>query len=115
LLLATIGIYGTVAFAVARRTREIGIRMALGAGARNVVSVVVREAMKTVTIAAGGGLLICMLVTRVLERVLFGVSTLDAAAFFGVPALLFAVALAATLIPARKATRVDPMIALRAE
>lgn len=115
LLLATIGIYGTVAFTVARRTREIGIRMALGAGARNVMGVVARQALKTVVIGAGVGLLICMLVTRILERVLFGVSTLDAAAFLGVPVLLFAVALAATLIPARKATRVDAMIALRTE
>ena len=115
LLLASIGIYGTVAFSVARRTREIGIRMALGAAGRNVIGVVARDAMRTVAISAGIGLIICALVTRVLERVLFGVSTLDAAAFLGVPTVLLAVAFVATYIPARRAVRVDPMIALRAE
>jgi ABC-type antimicrobial peptide transport system permease subunit len=115
LLLASIGIYGTVAFSVARRTREIGIRMALGAAASNVITVVAREAMRTVAIGAAIGLILCALVTRVLERVLFGVSTLDAAAFLIVPIVLLGVALVATYMPARKAVRVDPMIALRAE
>jgi putative ABC transport system permease protein len=115
LLLASIGIYGTVAFSVARRTREIGIRMALGADSRDVIGAVARQAMRTVGIGAAVGLVICLLVTRVLERVLFGVSTLDAAAFVGVPLSLFLVALLATLIPARRAVRVDPLIALRAE
>jgi ABC-type antimicrobial peptide transport system permease subunit len=115
LLLASIGIYGTVAFSVARRTREIGIRMALGAGPRSVIGVVARQAMSTVAIGASVGLLICLLVTRVLDRVLFGVSTLDATAFVAVPLVLFTVALVATFIPARRAARVDPLIALRAE
>jgi putative ABC transport system permease protein len=115
LLLASIGIYGTVAFSVARRTREIGIRMALGADSRHVIGAVTRQAMKTVLTGAAIGLVICSLVTRVLERVLFGVSTLDVAAFAGVPLLLLLVALMATLIPARRAVRVDPMIALRSE
>jgi len=115
LLLASIGIYGTVAFTVARRTREIGIRMALGASSRDVIGAVTRQAMKTVGIGAAIGLLICMLVTRVLERVLFGVSPVDAAAFVGVPLFLFLVAFVATLIPARRAVRVDPLIALRSE
>ena len=115
LLLASIGIYGTVAFAVARRTREIGIRMALGAAGRNVIGVVAREAMRTVAIGAAIGLILCALVTRVLERVLFGVSPLDAVAFLAVPVVLVGVALVATYLPARKAVRIDPMIALRAE
>ena len=115
LLLASIGIYGTVAFTVAGRTREIGIRMALGAARNNVIIVVAREAMRTVAIGAAIGLILCALVTRVLERVLFGVSTLDVAAFLGVPIVLFGVALVATYLPARKAVRVDPIIALRAE
>jgi putative ABC transport system permease protein len=115
LLLASIGIYGTVAFSVARRTREIGIRMALGADSRHVIGAVTRQAMKTVLIGGAIGLVICSLVTRVLERVLFGVSTLDVAAFAGVPLLLLSVALMATLIPARRAVRVDPIIALRSE
>ena len=115
LLLASIGIYGTVAFTVARRTREIGIRMALGAAASNVIAVVAREAMRTVAIGGAIGLILCALVTRVLERVLFGVSTLDAVAFVVVPIVLFGVALVATYLPAQKAVRVDPIIALRAE
>jgi predicted permease len=115
LLLATIGIYGTVAFTVARRTREIGIRMALGAQSRNVIELVARQAMRTVGIGAVIGLVICALVTRVLAKVLFGVSTLDAVAFAAVPALLITVAAIASYLPARRAVRIDPLIALRAE
>ena len=115
LLLASIGIYGTVAFAVARRTREIGIRMALGAQSRNVVTVVGSSAMKTVIIGAAIGLLIASLASRVLERVLFGVSTLDVAAFAGVPVVLVGIAAIASYLPARRAVKVDPMIALRSE
>ena len=115
LLLASIGIYGTVAFTVARRTREIGIRMALGAAGRNVIGIVARDAMRTVAIGGAIGLISCAFVTRVLERVLFGVSTLDAAAFLLVPLVLFAVALVASYLPARKAVGIDPMIALRAD
>ena len=115
LLLASIGIYGTVAFSVARRTREIGIRMALGAESRNVIGAVARQAMKSVGVGAAVGLGMCLLVTRVLERVLFGVSPLDVPAFVGVLLFLFLVAIVATLIPARRAVRVDPLIALRAE
>lgn len=115
LVLASIGIYGTVAFTVARRTREIGIRIALGAAGHHVIAEVTRHAIRTVAVGAGIGLSICLLVTRVLERVLFGVSALDAAAFVGVPVLLFTVALVATVIPARRAVGVDPMVALRAE
>ena len=115
LLLASIGIYGTVAFTVARRTREIGIRMALGAAASDVIVAVTRDAMRTIAIGGAIGLILCALVTRVLERVLFGVSTLDAAAFLVVPVALFGVALVATYLPARKAARVDPLVALRAE
>ena len=115
LLLATIGIYGTVAFMVARRTREIGIRMALGAHSANVVRLVTRDTMRTVVIGAVVGLALCVVATRVLAVVLFGVSTLDAAAFLGVPALLLGVALVASYIPTRRAVRIDPLIALRAE
>jgi ABC-type antimicrobial peptide transport system permease subunit len=115
LLLASIGIYGTVAFTVARRTREIGIRMALGAAASDVIVAVARDAMRTIAIGGAIGLILCVLVTRVLERVLFGVSTLDAAAFLVVPIVLFGVALVATYLPAKKAVRVDPLVALRAE
>jgi predicted permease len=115
LLLASLGVYGTVAFMVARRTREIGIRIALGASGGSVVRYMAAQTMRTVAIAAGIGLVICLGVTRVLERVLFGVSPLDATAFLGVPAFLFGVALLASYIPARRAARVDPLVALRAE
>jgi ABC-type antimicrobial peptide transport system permease subunit len=89
--------------------------MALGAAASNVIGVVAREAMHTVAVGAAIGLIISALVTRVLDRVLFGVSTLDAAAFLVVPMVLVGVALLATYLPARRAVRVDPLIALRAE
>ncbi|HKN65981.1 MAG TPA: ABC transporter permease, partial [Gemmatimonadaceae bacterium] len=115
LLLASIGIYGTVAFTVARRTREIGIRMALGAAASDVIVAVARDAMRTIAIGGAIGLILCALVTRVLERVLFGVSALDPTAFMLVPAVLFGVALVATYLPAKKAVRVDPLVALRSE
>jgi predicted permease len=115
LLLATLGVYGTVAFTVARRTREIGIRIALGASAGAVIQYMAAQTMRTVIVAAAIGLAICLGVTRVLERVLFGVSPLDATAFLAVPAFLFGVALLASYIPARRAARVDPLVALRAE
>ena len=115
LLLASLGVYATVAFMVARRTREIGIRMALGASPGGVVRYMAAETMRTVVIAAGVGLVICLGVTRVLARVLFGISPLDAAAFLGVPAFLFGIALVASYLPARRAARVDPLVALRAE
>jgi putative ABC transport system permease protein len=115
LLLASLGIYGTVAFMVARRTREIGIRIALGARATSVVAYMAAQTMRTVLIGAGIGLVLCLGVTRVLERVLFGVSPLDAVAWIGVPAFLIGVALVASYLPARRAASVDPLVALRAE
>ena len=115
LLLASLGVYGTVAFTVARRTREIGIRMALGATAGKVVGYMAAQTMHTVMVAAAIGLVICLGVTRILERVLFGVSPLDATAFLAVPMILLGVALLASYIPARRAARVDPLVALRAE
>ena len=89
--------------------------MALGAHSANVVRLVTRDTMRTVVIGAVVGLALCVVATRVLAVVLFGVSTLDAAAFLGVPALLLGVALVASYIPARRAVRIDPLIALRAE
>ena len=89
--------------------------MALGAAASDVIVAVARDAMRTIAIGGAIGLILCVLVTRVLERVLFGVSTLDAAAFLVVPIVLFGVALIATYLPAKKAVRVDPLVALRAE
>jgi predicted permease len=113
LLLASIGMYGTVAFAVARRTREIGIRVALGAQPTAVTGLVVSQAMRPVVVGALIGTALCAGVSRLLAPVLFGVSSHDAVAFSVVPLVLLTVALVASYLPARRALRVDAMAALR--
>jgi predicted permease len=113
LLLAAIGIYGLMAFSVEQRTREIGIRIALGA--RNVQSMVIRQGMQLVLIGAVIGVAAALGLTRFLASFLYGVAALDPAVFIGVPILLAVVALAAIWIPARRASRVDPIQALRCE
>jgi predicted permease len=113
LALATIGLYGVVAYSVARRTREVGIRVALGADRRTVVGMVVREGM---TMAGGGvviGLALSAVAMRPLAGLLHGVSPTDMVTFGGVAVLLSAVALLASYVPARRAARVDPVVALR--
>ncbi|MBV8205671.1 MAG: ABC transporter permease [Acidobacteria bacterium] len=115
LALAAIGIYGTVAFLVARRTREIGVRIAIGAQPADVAGLMVRQAMRPVVIGSIAGIAACTVVSRILVHVLFGVSSLDAVAFAGVPCLLALVALVASYLPARRAIHVDPMVALRHE
>jgi putative ABC transport system permease protein len=115
LVLAAIGIFGVMSYAVVQRTREIGIRIALGAAPGAVLQMVIRRAL---LLAAGGvvvGLGGSLVVTRVLESLLYGVSTTDPATFLTVAALLTTVAMLAAYLPARRATRVDPMIALRSE
>ncbi len=115
LILAAVGIFGVLSYVVAQRAREIGIRMALGAGQRSVVVLVVRQAM---TLSVAGvliGLCGTYYVTRALDTLLFATSRADAAALAGAAGLLLVVALAASYIPARRATRVDPVIALRSE
>jgi putative ABC transport system permease protein len=114
-VLAAIGLYGLLAFTVQTRTREIGVRTALGADARQVFGLVVRDAMKLAAIGIAAGLAGAFALTRVLEQFLFGIRASDQATFAGSVAGVFLVALAASLIPARRAASVDPMKALRHE
>jgi predicted permease len=115
LLLAAIGLYGVMSHLVTQSTRDIGVLVALGARPGNILQLVVRQGMELVGIGIVVGLAGALALTRVMASLLFGVSATDAATFAAVPALLAAVALAATAIPAWRATRVDPMVALRDE
>jgi len=115
LLLASIGVYGVVSYGVSRRLREVGIRMVLGAGSHEVLAMVLRQAMRPVLAGAAIGMVACAAVSRILSGVLFGVSALDPIAFVLAALFLVLVATAASLIPARRATRVDPMTTLRYE
>jgi putative ABC transport system permease protein len=115
LTLAAIGIYGVMAYTVAQRSHEMGIRMALGAQSYDVLLLVVRQAMALAAIGVAGGLLGSFAVTRVMKSLLFGVDTTDPAVFAGISMLLISVSFFASYLPARRATRVDPMVALRYE
>ena len=115
MLLACIGVYGVVSYAVSRRVHEIGIRMTLGADAHEVKRLILRQAMWPVVIGALVGIAGCAAVSQILKSMLFGVSPHDPVAFVVVPLVLLSVALAASYIPARRATQVDPMVALRYE
>ncbi len=113
LLLAAVGLYGVLAYAVNRRTREFGLRMALGANKRAVLTQVLGEGVSLVAIGVAVGLVVAFSVTRLLARFLYGVSTTDAPTFVATPALLFAVAIVACLVPAWRAMKVDPIQALK--
>jgi predicted permease len=115
LILAGVGIYGVIAYTTRQRTREIGIRMALGARRIEVVRLVLRQGTWLTCIGIALGLVLSLALTRFLSGLLFGVKPTDVATFAGVAVLLCVVALAACLLPARRATRVDPMVVLRYE
>jgi ABC-type antimicrobial peptide transport system permease subunit len=113
--IATCGIYGLMAYAVAQRRREIGVRMALGADRREVLRLVLARALRIVVAGLVVGLVAATGLTRVLQTFLFGVTPIDPIAFTVVTLLLMAAGLVAAWLPARRATRIDPCAALRAE
>ena len=115
LLLACVGLYGVISYAVVQRTHEIGVRMALGAQPVDVLTLVIRQGMTLTLTGLAAGILAGTFVTRVLSDLLFGVTPRDPLTFVGVPVLLLLVAFLACYIPARRATRIDPLSALRAE
>src|SRR5262245_50036996 len=115
LLIGMVGIYGVVAYAAAQRTREIGIRMALGARIEDVRTLFLRHGLRLTAIGAAFGIGLALTITRVMSAFLFGVGPTDPITYAAVAVLLGGMTLVATYLPARRASRVDPVVALRAE
>jgi ABC-type antimicrobial peptide transport system permease subunit len=114
-VLACVGIYGVVAYAISQRTAEIGLRMALGARRGDILRVILNEAARIVIAGVGAGLLGSLLLTRFLQTMLFDIKPTDPLTFGALTILLAGVALLASFIPARRASRIDPLLALRHE
>jgi predicted permease len=115
LILAAIGVYGVMSYLVAQNTRDIGVRVALGAQRSSIVAMVVRQGMALAVVGIVAGLSASAVLTRVMASLLFGISATDAATFAAVPLALALIAMLATYIPARRATKIDPIVALREE
>jgi len=115
LLLASVALYGITAFAVARRTREIGVRMAMGAPKTEVIWMVLKRGLALLVVGAGAGLVGAVFLTRFMEGLLFGMEPTDAITYGAVTLILGITTLVASLLPVRRALRVDPTIALQSE
>ena len=115
LVLASVGLYGVMSYTVTQRAREMGVRLALGAASADVLGLVLRQGVNLTLLGVGIGLVTAVAVTRVMKTMLFGVGATDPLTFVTIPLVLLAVALLATYLPARRATRTDPIVALRAE
>ena len=115
LVLATVGLYGVLSYFVVQHTRQIGVRVALGAQQSQILSLVLKKGLALALIGVGVGLAVSLALTRLMQSLLFGVSAFDPLTFGGVALLLAVVALLACYVPARRATRLDPVDALRTE
>jgi putative ABC transport system permease protein len=113
--LAAVGIYGVMAYNASQRTREIGVRMALGAQSTDVLKMILRQSARPVLFGIGIGLVSALALTRLMVTLVFGVSTLDPITYTLMPVTLLTVAFVASYLPARRAAKVDPMVALRYE
>lgn len=114
-LLAALGIYGVMSYSVSRRTHELGVRMALGAGQEDVIKLVVTQAMMLALVGSACGLIAAFVLTRMMSKLLYGVRSSDPLTFIAAVLLVSGVALLASYLPARRATRIDPVTALRCD